>query len=135
LTSRNLSIIYFCKGLQTKSCPYRGGWMSDKNQTQNTVQSSLALAHKKELKEPSLFKVLLHNDDFTPMDFVVDLLVFIFDKSEAQAQSIMLEVHNSGVGLAGLFPFEIAEAKVTLVLEKSKKNEYPLRCTMEEDKG
>jgi ATP-dependent Clp protease adaptor protein ClpS len=82
-------------------------------------------------QRPSLYKVLLHNDDYTPMDFVVDVLTKFFNKSAAQATEIMLAVHHSGLGLCGVYPFEIAETKVALVVESAREHEYPLQCTLE----
>ncbi len=84
-------------------------------------------------KKPSMFRVLLHNDDFTPMDFVVDVLQVIFLKNKTEATKIMLDVHQKGMGLCGIYPYDIAETKVTLVSEEAQKNEYPLKCTLEKD--
>ena len=80
---------------------------------------------------PSLFKVLLHNDDYTPMEFVVDVLTRFFSKTHEQATEIMLTVHHKGIGLCGIYPHEIAETKVALVTETAREHEYPLQCTME----
>ncbi len=81
--------------------------------------------------KPSLFKVLLHNDDFTPMDFVIDVLERFFAKDHAQATEIMLTVHYKGKGVCGIYPHEIAETKVAQVTEAAREREYPLQCTME----
>jgi len=86
-----------------------------------------------ETKEPSLFKVLLHNDDYTTMEFVVSILVNIFQKTSHEATAIMLNVHNDGVGIAGVFTREICETKIAIVHELAKKNEFPLRCSMEKE--
>ncbi|MCY4380157.1 MAG: ATP-dependent Clp protease adapter ClpS [Proteobacteria bacterium] len=83
--------------------------------------------------EPKMHRVLLHNDDFTPMEFVVDILENYFDKSPPQATQIMLDVHKKGVGLCGVFTKEIAETKTMMVVEKAKTHQYPLKCTHEED--
>jgi ATP-dependent Clp protease adaptor protein ClpS len=82
-------------------------------------------------KQPSLYKVILLNDDFTPMDFVILILHRFFHKSEVEAQKIMLEVHNKGAGLAGVFPYEVAETKVYQVNEFSRAQKHPLKCIME----
>ena len=82
-------------------------------------------------QRPSLFKVLLHNDDYTPMDFVVDVLTRFFNKSADQATEIMLLVHHRGMAVCGIYPYEIAETKVALVTEAARENEYPLQCTLE----
>jgi ATP-dependent Clp protease adaptor protein ClpS len=84
------------------------------------------------LRRPPLYKVLLHNDNFTSMEFVVFILQSIFGRSESDAIQIMLKVHHEGVGIAGLFTFEIAEMKVEKVTALARANEFPLLCTMEE---
>lgn len=83
------------------------------------------------LKPPQMYKVLLHNDDYTSMDFVVAVLQTVFHHGQASATRIMLHIHHNGVGVAGLFPYEIAETKVRKVLAMAKEAEYPLLCTME----
>ena len=86
---------------------------------------------KQKVKEPPLYKVLLHNDDYTSMEFVVLLLEKIFNKSTPEATRIMLNVHQQGIGVAGVYSKEIAETKVAIVHDLAQKNEYPLRCSME----
>ena len=86
---------------------------------------------KVDTQPPSLYKVLLHNDDFTPMDFVVMVLESYFGKDRNAATEIMLAVHQKGVGICGTYPFEIAETKVMQVMECARENEHPLQCTME----
>ncbi len=86
---------------------------------------------KKEKRTPP-YRVLLMNDDYTPMDFVVDVLADIFGKSEEEAVQIMLKVHVEGAGLAGVYPFEIAETKVEEVHERARAAGHPLQATMEE---
>jgi len=83
------------------------------------------------VKEPPLYKVLLHNDDYTSMEFVVLILEKVFSKSTPEATRIMLNVHNQGVGVAGVYHKEIAETKMAIVHDLAQKNEYPLRCSME----
>jgi ATP-dependent Clp protease adaptor protein ClpS len=83
------------------------------------------------LKPPQMYKVLLHNDDYTSMEFVVAILQTVFNHSEASATRIMLHIHHNGVGVAGIFSCEIAETKVRRVQELAKEAEYPLLCTME----
>lgn len=87
---------------------------------------------KTELRKPPLYKVLLHNDNFTSMEFVVYILQTIFGRSEGDAVQIMLKVHNEGVGVAGLYTYEIAEMKVEKVTSLAQANEFPLLCTIEE---
>lgn len=86
---------------------------------------------KTKVKEPPLFKVLLHNDDYTSMEFVVLLLEKVFNKSTPEATRIMLNVHQQGIGVAGVYHKEIAETKVAIVHDLAQKNEYPLRCSIE----
>jgi ATP-dependent Clp protease adaptor protein ClpS len=88
---------------------------------------------RQQLKKPPLFKVLLHNDNYTTMDFVVFVLVNVFNRSEPDAIQIMLHVHQQGVGVAGVFTHEIAETKVARVAALAREHEYPLLCTMEEE--
>ena len=88
---------------------------------------------EQELKKPSLYKVLLHNDDYTTMDFVVFVLQTIFHHTDQDALRIMLLVHQQGVGIAGVFTHEIAETKVAKVEQLAREHEFPLLCTMEEE--
>ena len=85
------------------------------------------------LEKPKLYKVLLHNDDFTTMEFVVFILQQVFMRSDVEAFAIMLKVHNEGVGTAGIYSFEIANMKAEKAMNISKANEYPLLCTVEEE--
>ena len=85
-----------------------------------------------ELQEPPMFKVLLHNDHYTTMEFVVQVLEAVFRKPRAEATRIMLNVHNEGVGLCGIFTAEVAETKVDVVHEMAQKAGFPLRCSLEE---
>ena len=84
-------------------------------------------------QKPSLYRVLLLNDDFTPMDFVVHVLERFFGKNNQEATEIMLQVHRSGVGVCGVYTYEVAETKVNLVLDCARKNEHPLQCMMEKE--
>ena len=84
-------------------------------------------------KKPSLYKVLLLNDDYTPMEFVVHILQKYFSKNTEEAERIMLHVHQKGVGICGVYTFEIAETKVTQVMDFSRANNHPLQCTMEKE--
>ena len=85
------------------------------------------------LEKPKLFKVLLHNDDFTTMEFVVFVLQYVFNRDEAEAITIMLNVHNQGVGTAGIYPFEIANMKSEKAMNLARAREYPLLCSVEEE--
>ncbi len=84
------------------------------------------------LKPPPLYKVLLINDDFTPMDFVVSVLQQFFSKNREQATQIMLKVHNEGAGLCGIYPLDVAETKVQQVISHAREHQHPLQCVMEE---
>ena len=86
---------------------------------------------KKKLKKPSLYKVVMLNDDYTPMDFVVYLLKTFFKKNHEEASKIMLEVHNKGAAICGIFTFEIAETKILKVINTSRNNGFPLLCILE----
>jgi len=87
---------------------------------------------KTKLERPPLYKVLLHNDDFTTMEFVVFILQTVFNHGENDALRLMLNVHRQGVGLAGIYTYEVAEMKVERVTSLAQANEFPLLCTMEE---
>jgi len=84
-------------------------------------------------QEPTLFKVVLHNDDYTTMDFVVEILESVFQKSPAEAYGIMMAVHRQGRGICGLYPHEIAETKVATVHEIARDRGFPLRASVEEE--
>ncbi|MEZ6022169.1 MAG: ATP-dependent Clp protease adapter ClpS [Hyphomonadaceae bacterium] len=84
-------------------------------------------------KKPSLYRVLLLNDDYTPMEFVVYVLERFFNKAREEATTIMLHVHQNGVGVCGVFTYEVAETKVAQVLELARRHEHPLQCTMEKE--
>lgn len=85
------------------------------------------------LEKPKLFKVILHNDDFTTMEFVVFILQHVFMRSDADAFTIMLKVHNEGIGVAGVYPFEVANMKSEKAMNLARASEYPLLCTVEEE--
>jgi ATP-dependent Clp protease adaptor protein ClpS len=84
-------------------------------------------------QKPSMYKVLLLNDDYTPMEFVVHVLERFFGKDQEDATRIMLHVHNHGVGICGVYTYEIAETKVTQVIDFARQHQHPLQCTMEKD--
>jgi ATP-dependent Clp protease adaptor protein ClpS len=96
------------------------------------LQGSVLEEDSVKTKEPPLFKVLLHNDDYTTMEFVVSILENVFSKTTQEATRIMLHVHNDGVGIAGVYTKEICETKITIVHGLAKKHEFPLRCSMEQ---
>lgn len=86
---------------------------------------------RKKLQRPRLYKVLLLNDDYTSMEFVVALLIHVFHHDEATAHAIMLHIHQNGVGIAGVYTYEVAETKVAMVMELAEKAEFPLQCKIE----
>jgi ATP-dependent Clp protease adaptor protein ClpS len=94
-------------------------------------EESVVVETRPSVKKPPLYRVLLHNDDYTTMPFVVYVLQNIFQHNEADAVRIMLQVHRQGVGVAGVYTHEIAETKVTQTTDLARANEFPLLCTME----
>jgi ATP-dependent Clp protease adaptor protein ClpS len=84
-------------------------------------------------KKPSMYKVLMLNDDYTPMEFVVDVLQHIFQKNREEATEIMLHVHQKGVGICGVYTYEVAETNVTQTVDYARKNQHPLQCTLEKE--
>jgi ATP-dependent Clp protease adaptor protein ClpS len=88
---------------------------------------------KPKTKKPSLYRVLILNDDYTPMEFVVLVLEHFFNKSREEATRIMLHVHNNGVGVCGIFPLDVAETKVTQVMDLARQHQHPLQCTKERE--
>ena len=95
--------------------------------------TGVAVKPRTRTKRPSMYKVLLLNDDYTPMEFVVEVLVRIFNKSSEDATRIMLHVHQHGVGVCGVFTYEVAETKVAQVMDAARQAQHPLQCTMEKD--
>ena len=103
-----------------------GGVMPDR-------QTGLLLKSRPKTRKPNMYKVLLLNDDFTPMEFVVHILERFFNKNRQEATDIMLHVHRRGVGVCGVYTYEIAETKVAQVMDFARANEQPLQCTMEKE--
>jgi len=97
------------------------------------IEESVSSETDQEVDEPPMYKVMLLNDDYTTMEFVVEVLVYVFQKSAEQATQIMLNVHRSGVGVCGIYPLEIAETKVDTVLILARENGFPLKCIMERE--
>lgn len=85
------------------------------------------------LEKPKLFKVMLHNDDFTTMDFVVFVLEYVFNRNDAEAFAIMLKVHTEGSGIAGVYPYEIASMKANKAMNLARAREFPFLCTVEQE--
>lgn len=106
--------------------------MSD-NQDQGGEDTGVVTKTRPKTARPPLYKVLLLNDDYTPMEFVVHVLERFFGMSHAQAFEIMLAVHKKGVAVVGVFSFEVAETKVAQVMDFSRRHQHPLQCTMEKE--
>ncbi len=96
-------------------------------------RTGLVTKTRPKTKKPSLYKVLLLNDDYTPMEFVIHVLEKCFGKSRDEATRIMLHVHQKGVGVCGVFTYEVAETKVTQVMDFARQHSHPLQCTMEKE--
>jgi len=99
--------------------------------TERQSNGSIKTRRKTTTKRPDLYRVVMHNDDFTPMDFVVDILVRIFGKPAAEATQVMLQIHNTGAGTAGIYTYDIAMSKVMQVHQIAAAHRHPLRCTVE----
>ncbi len=110
-----------------------GNGDDDARPEENNPETGLMLKVKPKTKKPSMYKVLLLNDDYTPMDFVIHILEKFFGKNRQEATDIMLHVHRRGVGVCGVFTYEVAETKVNQVMDYARGNEQPLQCTMEKD--
>ncbi len=106
--------------------------MADKKQTPGAAKEiGVATRTKPKPKKPSLYRVLILNDDYTPMEFVVLVVERFFNKSHEDAYHIMMHVHQNGVGERGVFTYEVAETKVTQVMDFARKHQHPLQCVME----
>lgn len=108
---------------------------NDDDEDGNTGTTSPGFTEKvkEKTKKPSLYKVLLLNDDYTPMEFVVHILERYFNKNRSEAEKVMLQVHHRGVGVCGVFTYEVAETKVTQVMLFAQEHQHPLQCTMEKE--
>ena len=101
--------------------------------TRRNTQPAVDTICEEAPQEPRLYRVLLHNDDYTTMEFVVIILMEVFRKTSDEATVIMLDVHKRGMGQCGVYPLEIAETKVSEVRRRAREANFPLRCTLEED--
>jgi ATP-dependent Clp protease adaptor protein ClpS len=90
------------------------------------------LKTSQEVSEPKMYRVILHNDDYTTMEFVVEVLISVFRKPAAEATRIMLDVHKKGAGICGVYTYDIANTRVAMVHQLAKKREFPFKCTIEE---
>jgi ATP-dependent Clp protease adaptor protein ClpS len=105
----------------------RGGGGGDRTNTGVVVKA------RPKTRKPAMYKVLMLNDDYTPMEFVVHVLERFFQKSREEATRIMLHVHRRGVGVCGVYTYEVAETKVTQVMDLARQNQHPLQCTIEKE--
>jgi len=103
------------------------------NEYSPEVEEKVTSETKDEVREPSMFRVLLHNDDYTTMEFVVEILIIVFNKSPEESVEIMLNVHRKGIGICGVYTFEVSETKVNIVHVLARENGFPLKCTMEKE--
>ena len=109
--------------------------MSDSDKTNNPDSPNVGVVVKSRPKtrKPAMYKVLMLNDDYTPMEFVVHVLERFFQKSRDEATRVMMHVHKRGVGVCGVYTYEVAETKVTQVMDLARQNQHPLQCTIEKD--
>ena len=112
-----------------KECTKRSGFFA---MGANTPEFQEQLDGSTELSEPRQFRVLLHNDNYTSMEFVIEILESVFNKNAPEATQIMLNVHKQGIGVCGIFTAEVAETKVAIVHHLARQQNFPLRCSMEE---
>ena len=97
------------------------------------TDSNLAVKERIKVQKPPLYVVILHNDDYTTMEFVIEILVTVFQKDQDQAFQIMLDVHKKGTGVCGVYSREVAETKVNLVHQKAAEASFPLKCSMQKE--
>ncbi|MBN2041209.1 MAG: ATP-dependent Clp protease adaptor ClpS [Spirochaetes bacterium] len=102
------------------------------NETSESFEAELGLKSESKLAEPRMYRVLMHNDHYTTMEFVVEVLMKIFHKPGAEATKIMLDIHKKGMGICGVYTYDIAVTKISEVHKLAKKSQYPLKCSYEE---
>jgi len=110
-----------------------GARVPSKIEDSDNIETGIATKERPKTKKPAMYKVLMLNDDYTPMEFVVYTLERFFGKNQDEATHIMLHVHQRGVGVCGIFTHELAETKATQVMEFARQNDHPLQCTIELD--
>ena len=114
--------------MESKFIIYSG---PDKDEGGDSPERGVATKVRPKTKKPSMYRVLLMNDDYTPMEFVVSVLIGIFNKTHDEAMQITLNVHQKGIGTCGVYTFEVAETKVAQVMDAAKRAQHPLQCTLE----
>ena len=107
--------------------------MSKNKRDNGDSETGIIIKTKPKTKKPSMYKVLMLNDDYTPQEFVVHVLEQFFGKGREEATRIMLHVHQRGVGICGVFTYEVAETKVTQVIDYARRHQHPLQCTLEKE--
>ena len=107
--------------------------MSDNDNNIDIPTTKVVVKSRPKTKKPAMYRVILLNDDYTPMEFVVHVLERFFQKSREEATQIMLHVHRRGVGVCGIFTYEVAETKVHQVVEFARRHQHPLQCTLEKE--
>ena len=105
----------------------------DGKRDDDTPTTGIAVKTKPKTKKPAMYKVLMLNDDYTPMEFVVHVLEHFFAMNQQEATRIMLHVHQRGIGICGVFTYEVAETKVNQVMDLARQHQHPLQCTIEKD--
>ncbi len=118
---------------RTQAPAFRLLTMSNDGQRGDDPRTGVVIKTRPKVKKPSMYKVLMLNDDYTPMEFVVHVLQRFFSKSTEEATRIMLHVHQKGVGVCGVYTFEVAETKVAQTMDLARKNQHPLQCTLEKE--
>ncbi len=106
---------------------------NDKRKGSEGPSAGVVVKPRPKTRKPTMYKVLMLNDDYTPMEFVVHVLERFFQKTRDQATQIMLHVHRRGVGVCGVYTYEVAETKVTQVMDLARQNQHPLQCTIEKE--
>jgi ATP-dependent Clp protease adaptor protein ClpS len=109
------------------------GRRDENGRDSDSPNTGVVVKTRPKTRKPAMYKVLMLNDDYTPMEFVVHVLERFFQKSREDATRIMLHVHRRGVGVCGVFTYEVAETKVTQVMDLARQNQHPLQCTIEKD--
>ncbi len=139
MTTRSLTELKFCgfrneaHGENPPSNPPSNPGNPDHQGDDPDLQNNLLLKTRPKTQKPGMYRVLLLNDDYTPMEFVIHVLERFFNKNKDEATDIMLHVHRRGVGLCGVFTYEVAETKVNQVMDFARSSEQPLQCTMEKE--
>ena len=103
------------------------------NEHSPEIEEDVVSEVRDEIDEPPMYKVLLHNDDYTTMEFVVEILMLVFSKTPEEAVEIMLNIHQKGIGICGVYTYEVSETKVNTVHSLAHEHGFPLKCTMEEE--